>query len=99
MVSLSVRLRAFRRKNRVTVSQLATLLGMTSREYRSLESGTASALPLSALPVLMTGIERRLSMRTTGAAYRARKNDERSKTRADARAVKRKPAPRVRVDI
>ncbi len=96
MESLSVRLRAFRRKNGVAVPVMADLLGMTSREYRSLERGATNTLPMSALPVLMTGIERRLSMRVTGAAYRARKNDERSKTRASARRTKQPSRPTAR---
>ena len=60
---------------------------MTSREYRSLERGITTTLPLSILPGYLTGIERRLTMRATSAAYRARKNEARSKSRADVRRV------------
>jgi len=75
---------------------MSELMGMSTREYRSLERGITATLPLSILPGFLTGIERRLAMRATTAAYRARKNDERSKTRANARKAEPIARPRDR---
>ena len=94
--SLRARLTAFRRKFRVTVPEMAMFLGMTPREYRSLERGLTHALPMSALPLVLAGMRARVSGRARSAESRARKNAERSKTRADARQVKPVPRPRKR---
>ena len=98
-MSLSVQLRAFRLRYHVSVSEMATLVGVSTRAYRSLESGSASTLPPTMLPLALTGLRVRLGDRARSASTRARKNDARSKERANARDVKRKLAPRVRVDI
>ena len=94
--SLRARLTAFRRKFRVTVPEMATFLGMTPREYRSLERGLTHALPISALPLVLAGMRYRLAGRTRSADSRARKNAEQSKTRADVRRVSQTKRPSVR---
>ena len=86
-VSVNARLARFRRQHSLSITAMSELMGMTSREYRSLERGITTTLPLSILPGYLTGIERRLTMRATSAAYRARKNEARSKSRAEARHV------------
>ena len=94
--SLRARLTAFRRKFRVTVPEMATFLGMTPREYRSLERGLTHALPISALPLVLAGMRYRLAGRTRSADSRARKNEARSKSRANARSAKPASRPSVR---
>lgn len=99
MEALRTRLMAFRRKYRVGVSEMALLLGMTAREYRSLERGITHEFPASVLPLVLTGIERRLSGRINSTASRARKNAERSATRATCRKSKPTARPRDPADI
>lgn len=72
---------------------MATLLGMTAREYRSLEGGITHAPPGTILPLALAGLRTRLSDRTRSAESRARKNDERSKSRASARRTKTPSRP------
>ncbi len=96
MESLRTRLTAFRRKFRLTVPEIAALMGMTAREYRSLERGITHALPVSAMPLVLAGIRSRLSGRARSAESRARKNDERSKSRANARRTKTPTRPSAR---
>ncbi len=93
---MKARLTTFRRKFRLSVSEMAELLGMTAREYRSLERGITHELPISALPLVLAGVRYRLSGRTRSAESRARKNDERSKSRASARRPKAPTRPSAR---
>ena len=96
MVSVNTRLAHFRRQHSLSITAMSELMGMSTREYRSLERGISTTLPLSILPGYLTGIERRLTMRATSAAYRTRKNEARSKARANARQTKTPARPSAR---
>ncbi len=78
---------------------MAALLGMSTREYRSLERGSTHTISPTIVSLALTGLRIRLGDRARSADSRAHKNDKRSEARANARSPKAPTRPTIRDNI